>query len=1012
MTQLLKNIVGDLLPRVYAKGERHPADKVQLANGKIENTEWANLLDIRATIDFRVFNEESVGAVFNWRNSSGRPTLVFGWEIEGNNVYELEFQIQSFYDNWIKGLNGMPFYQSWKIHLGTEYDSVDRSQDLSRVIRNIKNPGVMQIQIDELSRTQELTRAKLRGNPFVRLYVYYWGSRDKSQGDADDVIEAGIKESLKFFEDLKSMVSGRKAKTEAEDFEQLLKTAYYSGFTSAQNLLMGTFGMKATPMTESQLWANLRKRFSGDEPLVSPYKIICSMDKSGVKLTEIRQAMHIGNALPVDFPPILSDEGVFIKRWDSETESVKPDYIGVLQMREKVPGWSHEYHQLKWIWDLFENESFKNLEVFIDISPGSRKAQRENAKDAYRQAAKRQVEAVKAGEYNEYASRTLQEGKEILDQFSDGSLPFRAALVVLVHSESPEGLDRECREVQSRFRLCRLEREWTCAPRVWLQTLPCFEEHLLQLKIKILNMGYPMPGIDINFRHYYSTKQAIGFLPFVRTLKNDSFGVEFIATDRQPILVDIFTHGNEKHWSVIAKHRRGKSSVGIDFSFMALAVDQPVTVIDSPPQDGSSSLHDICDFCDGAHVDVISESINLLGIPKALLSKGSALTPQQRADRFKILQQFWIELLMVLGGPTEEEKHLTQVTKEILELALHIYLNDNGIQTRYSAAIRDGFGSVAWTKTPTLTDFVEFTRPHKIQHHLAKISGPVEEALDFLELRLSKKADPTTAIGAAIARPSTVDVENCLYTVYSLRGMRAGSEESLAYILAAHTFALQKSLVYDISHIILEEFQSIASFPGVLRILSDIATRGGKAGIRLGVISNSFERLNETENGKDFLNNLTTKFIGPIEPRSIEPLSECLKIPIELMRVCSRPNFGVQRSLGYTSWLIEDGGKRTIVRRYSSWLSSAISGSQINERKARAAFKQLLENKYVAMAAYAEWFRSCAEANRPVLTPSDNEILKLGERWQKVFGAPDPSVVQELEPLNGDKRLLSNRRAS
>jgi hypothetical protein len=977
MLKSLQSTFGDLIPRGYKKGESHPADQLTLQNGKLHQ-EWAKLLDIRASIEYKVFDAEA-GALFNWRNPEGRPTFVFGFEIKGTHVYDLVRNLAGLYDNWVEGLRSIPAYQTWKLHVGSDASSQARTEELTDlVLSNEDNPGIVQTLCGEMARMQELTREGKRADRFIRLYVYYWGSRDRLQGDSEDVIESGIREVIDFVDDLKAMMSGRKKKADAQKIEAIFRQSYEQGFQTTINLLQGTFGMGIRAMTHDEIWANLRRRFSNEPAGKSPYKIICQIDRSGVLLTEDRQEQHIGNALAKDYPPTLTTHGVQIKKWDYERGEYREDFIAVLEARQKFKGWAHEFHQAKGLWDCFAIETLSGIEFFIEMSTGSAKAQTENAQDLHRQAVRKQSEAAKRGEWSAYADETLRDAKQMMGDFFGGDRPLRIAFVALVHADSTPALDLKCRDFLTRFKLSPLERETSCAGRVWLQTLPAFEEHLLQIKIKILSMGYPMPPIGVDFRHYYSTKQAIGLLPWATTQPNDLRGLEYISLDRQPILLDIFSPEKAVNWLCTAIARYGKSYTGHDITDCALAWSQPVTYIDQPPEDGSSALKDRCLIMGGVYINVDDESFNILGIPKALLSASSRLTETQRTNRFKTLQGFWLECLMILGGPTESEQHLAQVTRDLLALAIDIYVNDPDIQRRYVAAVESGIGSIEWSQTPTLKDFVKYTKRYKLQHHLARIQGAVDEALDLLDLRLSRKADPTTVIGAAISRPSTVDVEAVLFSVFSLKGLQAGSEESQAYCLSAYVNAIQKALSHPISHVIVEEAQYFADFPGVLKIISDIATRGNQQGIRLGIITNSFDKVAQTQAGRDLINNLPIKIIGGIQPGTVERLSDCLKIPHEMLEKCTE--FVTNRQQGYTTWMLQINQKHYIARRFPSWFSSSLAASFKFERDVRNTFFETIDDKQLAIAAFCYWFRKCSEAGKtvqPLEKAQIKEIAKL-----------------------------------
>ena len=566
------------LPQRYKPGEYDPANELVLQHGKLQ-LEWPELLNVKATVDYDVFGKQ-VGALYLSRNPNLAPTMVFGWEIEGIHVYDLSRSLPTFFDGWISGLkSGFPKHISWKIHVGYRQSSKRRTAELSELLYESDNEAIAQLLCDEMARMQELTRVGKRCDRFIHLYCYYWGGRDNTQGDAEDAVESSIREIFTFFTDFRGWFSGKQAKKDAERIEQIFSHSYYQGHQANHNALSGTWGISARPMTHDELWANLRARFSGDEPGESPYKITCKIDRSGVHLSEQLNSRHIANELVKDGAIELADQGVSIRRWDAETQAYETDYIAVLEAREKFSGWAHEFHQAKGMWDLFAHEDVKGVEYFVDISPGSVKAQQENAQDMHRQSVKRAEQAAKEGEYSAAADNALKESKSIMAEFYSGDRPLRISFVALVHRPSINELDLAVREFQSYFKLCPLERENKIAGRIWLQTLPCKQEMLLQVRIRILDMGYPMPQLDIDFRHTYNTKQSFGMLPFARTLPNDVSGIELIAQDKQPINIDLFSHRRQPHWCNVAKQRTGKSFLANQIADRAIAQGQPVTFI-------------------------------------------------------------------------------------------------------------------------------------------------------------------------------------------------------------------------------------------------------------------------------------------------------------------------------------------------------------------------------------------------------------------------------------------------
>ena len=555
---------------------------------------------------------------------------------------------------------------------------------------------------------------------------------------------------------------------------------------------------------------------------------------------------------------------------------------------------------------------------------------------------------------------------------------------MLVHAKSISQLDQRCHELMTLFKPVKLEREMKISGRIWLQTLPCKAEHLLH--IKIINVD-GLPPLEINFRHIYTATQGIGLLPFVRTLPNDSSGVEFVALDKQPVYVDLCSGQRQPHWMVLAKQRTGKSNISNKISDHALARNQPVTFVDMPPKGGAatSALQDRCETQDGSHIDCLSESINIIGIPSALLLEDSGLTAKQRKERFSSLQGSWLEYLMILGGPTQDQAQLIQVTRDLLKLAIDIFLADNQIQTRYYEAAVGGFGSEAWLNGPTLADFQNFTKRHVLQNHLASIDGPVDEALKYLDLRLSRKCDPNTVVGRAIARPSSVDIDRTLLNVFSLRGLEMRSEEAFAYIAGAYSVAIQKSMSYPISHVIIEEAQEAIKEPSIVEMMKDIITRYGKDGVRLGLVTNSFDDVVDSEAGRALLNNITTKIIGPINAESVGSLSQKLNIPLDLVEKCATNAFNTERKEGRMNVLICDHERHTFATFNPGWLSIALSASNRNERESRARFMAVIVDKHIALMAFSMYLRSCFEQGEEVKTLSDSQIQEYETKCLESF---------------------------
>ena len=201
-------------------------------------------------------------------------------------------------------------------------------------------------------------------------------------------------------------------------------------------------------------------------------------------------------------------------------------------------------------------------------------------------------------------------------------------------------------------------------------------------------------------------------------------------------------------------------------------------------------------------------------------------------------------------------------------------------------------------------------------------------------------------------------------------------QESLAYSLAAYSSAIQKSLSHEISHVLIDEAQNLVTHSGVLKLASNLATKGGKDGIRLGVITNSFTRVAQSEAGADLLANISTKFVGRIEAGSAEPLSQSLGIPRELVNQCASNKFYTNRKEGYSSWLIQDYSKHTMGRWYAPWESVVLSASNANERNIKQWFFDRIPDKHEALTACTRYFRDCWQTGQDLVIPESFAQVK------------------------------------
>ncbi|NJM75577.1 MAG: hypothetical protein HC852_07130 [Acaryochloridaceae cyanobacterium RU_4_10] len=217
-----------------------------------------------------------------------------------------------------------------------------------------------------------------------------------------------------------------------------------------------------------------------------------------------------------------------------------------------------------------------------------------------------------------------------------------------------------------------------------------------------------------------------------------------------------------------------------------------------------------------------------------------------------------------------------------------------------------------------------------------------------------------------------MDIDRSIYTVFSLRGLKLGSEEARAFVLGAYACAIQKSIGHIISHVIFEECNSAAEDPAIVSMMSTLVTRMGKAGVRCGFITNSFKKLAESDAGRVLLDNIGLKFFGPIDSSSIPLLNETMAVPVDMLQKCAAPTFLTDKTQGKMNILVSENGRNTITQFFPGWISSALNASHRFEGEAKHAFFQTIPDKNVALSAFSLYFRACCETGKAVqVLPSE-----------------------------------------
>jgi hypothetical protein len=688
-------------------------------------------------------------------------------------------------------------------------------------------------------------------------------------------------------------------------------------------------GLNVKPLTAVELWSDIWRRFNHTVPIDIPQLITLderglheqvNSDLGSTKL--LLENIHSATLL------LESEVPVADRRW----VHLNNHYIGVLTFLEKPGGWPNKSAQLRYLWEVLARENVVDTEIFCELTAANPTLVKTALQRVLKQS---NITALMAQEKNKTidvsAELKLKKSIAAQEQLYEGAVPIYNSIAILVHRPRLEQLEQATRYIESCFqRPAQVIRETEYAWKIWLQTLPIVWEGLL--------------AKPFNRRHLYLTSEVPGLMPLVFTKTDDQEGFELIAEEGgSPVHIDLFNQ--HKNLALFATTRAGKSVLVSGILTQALAHEIPIVALDFPKSDGTSTFTDYTEFMgkNGAYFDISKQSNNLFEQPDLHL-----LNPEQQQDRLLDYTAFLESALitMVLGS-SNDNKMLSQTVRSLLNLALTAFFADNQIKHRYQEAMLQGFGSIAWQKTPTLQDFLPFCSPEHLL--LESVGGQVEEALNYIQLRL--RFWLSSRVGKAISAPSSFPTDAPLL-VFALRNL-ADNEDAAILSLSAYSAALRRALSHPASIFFIDEAPILFEFDQIADLVGRICANGAKAGIRVILSAQDPDTIAKSKAASKILQNLTTRLIGRIQPVAVDSFVDILKYPREIIARNATENFFPRKEGIYSQWLLDDNGLYTFCRYYPGYEQLAVVANNPKEQTARQKAMQHYHDKYEAISAFA-----------------------------------------------------------
>jgi hypothetical protein len=896
---------------------------VGIAGSETRLTPFEDALHL-ATMLRVALNERDIGAyILTKGTQKDRFCFVFGFECRGIHTTLRSEQIDTIFSNLEAGLKDIPNGERITLHLGSFSSDKQRQKELAALIKSTPSQDIKYLLMSERARVQELTRSGIRKPKFLRIYVTYTVEPEAS--NTDDWIEKLLAKGELWW----SKFKGDFAEVENQRLENIIVNAYKNGFCRWEQILSNKMGLEIKPMNAEQLWGEIWRRFNNTQPIEIPQLII--LDEKGLH-EQVYSDLASSKLLVenIHSTTLLVESGVPCadRRW----VKVKNNYIGALTFLEKPGGWPNKASQLRYLWELLARETVVDTEIFCQLTAANPAIVKTTLQRVLKQS---NVTAALAREKNKTidvgAQLKLKKSVAAQEQIYEGAVPIYVGIAILVHRPTVEKLDEATRYIENCFqRPAKVIRETEYAWKIWLQTLPIVWEGLL--------------AKPFNRRQLYLTTEVPGLMPLVLTTEGDRQGFELIAEEGgTPIHLDLFNQ--HKNLALFATTRAGKSVLVSGILTQALAHKIPVVALDFPKPDGTSTFTDYTEFMErnGAYFDISKQSNNLFEQPDLRL-----LSSEQQRDRMLDYISFLESALMtmVLGSKSENQL-LSQTVRSLLNLALGAFFSDENIKQRYLEAIKGGFGSLAWQKTPTLQDFLYFCSPEYLQ--LDSIGSRVEDALNQIQLRL--RFWLSSRVGKAISAPSSFPTDAQLL-VFALRNL-SDSEDAAILSLSAYSAALRRALSSPASIFFIDEAPILFEFDQISDLVGRICANGAKAGIRVILSAQDPDTIAKSKAASKILQNLTTRLIGRIQPVAVDSFQEILKYPREIIARNASESFFPRKEGIYSQWLLDDNGIYTFCRYYPGYEQLAVVANNPQEQAARQKTMQQYRDKYEAISKFA-----------------------------------------------------------
>lgn len=901
----------------------------KLKNKVVKNGQNAKSLlsPFEAAVQFSTFINFKVGGrevgAYLCRKKESSYKITFAFDCKGIAPVLPDATLSDVFAKLEGGFKDLPDGEELTFHLESFADDFDRQIELSGLSTKVKgnsDPRQVDSQVlrgliySKKERTQYLRDNGLRKPKKLTLYGTY--TYEASEGERD-ALEKTINAVLKLF---RQNVTGEYDSQKYNELNNYLESAYKDGLKQWELALGNKMGLTIRPLKVEEIWGNLWKRFNRTAPINVPQYLVFN----GINTTEVVNSE-------------VSTLSLLLNNEDSVPVSARNfvhcngKYQAVMLLADKPDGWSDESAQLRYIWKLLSDREITDTEVICQVVKGNQKALQEKLSTLTEQSIGKAADAAKNGTVNVGANKNAQRAVEAQELLFDGCVPLRMACTFIIHREKLQDLDDACRSLASKvYRPAWLTREIDYIWHPWIQSFPGL----------VWDKLYAAPW-DRRFNCLSS--EIAGFIPVTKTTSPHDRGFELIAAEgNAPILIDIYSQ--VLHVGVFATTRAGKSVLVSDILTDALSHGMPVSILDFPREDGTGTFSEYVPLLGGAYFNIANECLNLFELPK--LKGFDRETQEQRQSDF---QDSLLEILatIVLTDKLEGKDNVQEV-RSILLLAMNAFFKDIQIQRRYSLANSEGLGTDAWSKMPTLIDYIGYCTIGRL-----KMTSPTEKLLEAIEyINLQLDAFVSSKIGRSLSSPSTFKSDSQLFAI-ALANL-ANQQDALIVAMATNLVILRRSLGYSRSIIFIDEAPILFSFEAIAEQIGKFFANGAKSGIGLIISAQEPKSIAQAKCAAKVFDNLAIVLVGRIRASAIDNFVNILKIPLETISRCATEDFYPKMQDRYSQWVMFDGISYTVCQYYPSNLQLAAVANNKPETEIRLRHMSQNSNPVRALIATAD----------------------------------------------------------